>query len=106
MGWRSKFVFVLIVYFAGFATAIYCLAPAPVEKKGVSQRKGVFGPSLRSDKIALSVNSGIRKCIALGKEAAARAAALIKEKVEEAQLQSENKVATFTSPGDCTRPRR
>lgn len=28
MGWRSKFLFLLIVYFAGFATAIYYLAPS------------------------------------------------------------------------------
>ncbi|HBG28726.1 MAG TPA: hypothetical protein DDX75_16695 [Phycisphaerales bacterium] len=27
MGWRSKFLFMLIIYFAGFATAIYYLAP-------------------------------------------------------------------------------
>lgn len=27
-GWRSKFLGVLIIYFAGFATAIYVLAPA------------------------------------------------------------------------------
>lgn len=28
MGWRSKLLFLLIVYFAGFATAIYHLAPS------------------------------------------------------------------------------
>ena len=28
MGWRSKILLLLIVYFAGFATAIYHLAPA------------------------------------------------------------------------------
>ncbi|MGD0785409.1 MAG: hypothetical protein ABR969_06325 [Sedimentisphaerales bacterium] len=27
MGWKGKFVFLLIVYFAGFATAVYYLAP-------------------------------------------------------------------------------
>jgi len=27
--WRSKFIFLLIVYFAGFATAIYILVPVP-----------------------------------------------------------------------------
>ena len=27
MGWRSKVLFMLIVYFAGFATAVYYLAP-------------------------------------------------------------------------------
>jgi len=89
MGWRSKFVFVLIVYFAGFATAIYCLAPAPQQKKGASHGKGSVGAAWRSDKIVGSVNSGMHKCVELGKEAAMRAAQLIKEKVEEAQLRSE-----------------
>ena len=28
MGWRSKLIFLLVVYFAGFATAIYYLAPS------------------------------------------------------------------------------
>ena len=88
MGWRSKFVFVLIVYFAGFATAIYCLAPSPAETKGASHRKGSAGAAWRSDKIVGTVNSGMHKCVELGKEAAIRAAQLIREKVEEAQLRS------------------
>jgi len=28
MGWRAKIVFLMVIYFAGFATAIYYLAPA------------------------------------------------------------------------------
>jgi hypothetical protein len=28
MGWKSRFLFLLIVYFSGFATAIYYLAPS------------------------------------------------------------------------------
>jgi hypothetical protein len=28
MSWRSKFLFMLIIYFAGFATAVYHLAPS------------------------------------------------------------------------------
>jgi hypothetical protein len=28
MGWKGKFVFLLIVYFAGFATAVYKIAPS------------------------------------------------------------------------------
>ena len=33
MGWKSKLLFMLIVYFAGFATAIYYLAPAGVQSR-------------------------------------------------------------------------
>jgi hypothetical protein len=86
MGWRSKFVFMLIVYFAGFATAIYCLAPSP---QATARGKGLLGPAITSDKIVASVNSGLHKCIDVGREAAMRTAQKIKEKVEEAQLQSE-----------------
>lgn len=88
MGWRSKFVFVLVVYFAGFATAIYCLAPAPAETMGASHRKGPARSEWRSDKIVESLNSGMHKCVELGKEAAIRAAQLIQEKAAEAQTQS------------------
>ena len=90
MGWRSKFVFVLIVYFAGFATAIYCLAPAPQEAEGTTpQARGLFDSAFKSDQFARSVNTGVHKCVDLGKEAAIRTAQRITEKVEEAQLQSD-----------------
>jgi len=32
MGWRSKIIFLMIVYFSGFATAIYTLAPSGGEQ--------------------------------------------------------------------------
>jgi len=88
MGWRSKFVFVLIVYFAGFATAVYCLAPPPESTTISTSQKNVLGAKFRSDQFAKSVNTGIYKCIDLGKDAATRAAQVIREKMEEAQRQS------------------
>ena len=36
MGWKSKLLFLLIVYFAGFATAIYYLAPGGGKSGGSS----------------------------------------------------------------------
>jgi len=87
MGWRSKFVFLLIVYFAGFATAVYCLAPAPEGKSGTA-KKGALFSKWKSEEFATSVNSGMHKCIDLGKDAAREAAKLIQEKMEEAQLQA------------------
>ncbi|MBN1506649.1 MAG: hypothetical protein JW955_07375 [Sedimentisphaerales bacterium] len=81
MGWRTKFVFMLIVYFAGFATAIYCLAPAPERAAGKSA-----GPTLmKSDEFAKSVNSGLHKAIDFSKEAAVRAAQMMREKIDEAK---------------------
>ena len=88
-GWRTKFVFVLMVYFAGFATAIYCLAPPP--EKGADQARQTAGarPVIKSDEFARSVNSGMHKCIDFGKEAAIEAARLIRERMEEVQLKSD-----------------
>lgn len=89
MGWRSKFVFLLIVYFAGFATAIYCLAPAPQTAKGAAGSRGLFGTTLDTDKIVASINSGIHKCVEASKQSVAQAAEMIQQKVEEAQSQAE-----------------
>ncbi len=36
MGWKGKFIFLLIVYFAGFATAVYYLAPPGENNNGVT----------------------------------------------------------------------
>jgi hypothetical protein len=88
MGWRSKFMFLLIVYFAGFATAVYCLAPAPETAKGESQGTALLDSVLRSDRLANSFNSGMHKCIDMSKDAAIRAAELIQAKIEEAQRQA------------------
>ena len=81
-GWRTKFIFLLIVYFAGFATAIYMLAPAP---EGSADKS--FGTSsvsaFNSQEFVESFNAGIHKCLAFGKVAAIHTAEFIKEKIQE-----------------------
>jgi hypothetical protein len=88
MGWRTKFVFLLIVYAAGFATAIYCLAPTPDPKSGKPLPLTQGGSALKSQQLVNSFNSGMHKCLDLGKEAAkeavAEAAKLIQAKMDEA----------------------
>lgn len=76
-GWRSKLVFALIAYGAGFATAIYTLAPG-TEK----ERHSADSPS-KSSRFVESFNSGMHKAVDLGKEAACRTAEFIKEKMDE-----------------------
>ena len=88
MGWRSKLVFLLIVYFAGFATAVYCLAPAPEGRRRAGRDQGRLLASLKSEDFAQSVNSGIHKAVDVGKEAAAQAAKLIREKMDRAKERS------------------
>jgi len=81
--WRSKFIFLLIVYFAGFATAIYCLAPAPDGQNLRSGEKSFMNSLVKSDEFAQSFNSGLHKCIDFSRDAAWRAGRFIKQKLNE-----------------------
>ncbi len=88
-GWRIKFIFLLMVYFAGFATAIYCIAPVPENQSSKSCEKSFAFSALKSDEFAKSFNSGMHKCIAFSKEAALRAVKILKQKLDERQQQSD-----------------
>ena len=73
MGWRNKVLIVLIAYFAGFATAIYVLAPARMQAVGQTvpnQPKSFPHSYMKSDDFAASFNSGMRACINAGADAA------------------------------------
>lgn len=81
-GWRSRFIFLLVVYFAGFATAIYCLSPVP-ENQSFQPGKTSFAYSaLKSDEFAQSFNAGMYKCIDFFKEASQRAGAYLKKEID------------------------
>jgi len=82
-GWRTKFIFLLIVYFAGFATAIYMLAPAPEGSTDKSFNNIASASAFNSQEFAKSFNAGMHKCLAFGKEAAVYTAEFIKEKIQE-----------------------
>jgi hypothetical protein len=82
-GWRTKFIFLLIVYFAGFATAIYMLAPAPEGSTDKSFGKTSSISAFNSQEFVESFNAGIHKCLAFGKVAASHTAEFIKEKIKE-----------------------
>jgi len=84
--WRSKLIFLLIIYFAGFATAIYTLAPVPESRT----RKKTFAYSaVKSDEFAKSFNVGMRKCLDFGKDVACRTGRFIKQKYNDRQLQTD-----------------
>ncbi|MHC4293775.1 MAG: hypothetical protein ACYSTX_05710 [Planctomycetota bacterium] len=80
-GWRSKIVFLLVVYFAGFVTGIYCLTPVPETQSNQDTQGGFVHSVIKSDEFAKSLNSGVHKCIAFSKDAAERAGEYIKEKM-------------------------
>lgn len=87
-GWRSKIIFLLVVYFAGFATAIYCLAPVPEKYAASSEEKGFVYSVFKSDDFAQSFNSGMHKCLEFGKGAAKQAGKFIKQELDERQQKS------------------
>jgi len=82
-GWRSKLIFLLVVYFSGFATAVYTLAPPPEKSAPQAGGKDLTYAAFKSDEFAKSFNAGMHKCIDLGKDFAWRAAKMMKEKLDE-----------------------
>jgi len=82
-GWRTKFIFMLIVYFAGFASAIYMLAPAPEGSGDKSFGNTSSVSAFDSQEFVKSFNTGIHKCLDFGKVAACHTAEFLKEKLKE-----------------------
>ena len=78
-GWRNKLIFLLIVYFAGFSTAVYCLAPAPQDTGNQTGEKSFANWTFRSEEFAMAFNEGLHKVIDFSKSAALRTADFIKE---------------------------
>ncbi len=88
-GWRSKLIFLFIIYFSGFATAIYMLAPQPEAKPGQNNPQNAVQAAIANfdkQEFVTSFNSGMHKCIDFGKEAAQKTANYIKEKAKEKEL--------------------
>jgi len=88
-GWRVKLIFLLIVYFAGFATAIYCLAPVPESQTSETRERSFAYSALKSDEFAKSFNAGMHRCIDFGKDAALRVGKILNQKLDERQQQSD-----------------
>ena len=86
IGFRTRFFFLLVVYFAGFATAVYILSPTPEAGTEPGQAKN-FKSALKSEQFTQAINSGMHKCVGLGKDIAERASDLIKEKLAEMQAE-------------------
>jgi hypothetical protein len=84
MGWRTKFVFLLIVYCAGFATAIYYLAPTPAGKLSQHLALSQMTSAVHPDRLLASLRSGMDKYLGLSKEAAEQAAKVLQTKLDEA----------------------
>lgn len=90
MRWRGKLVFMLIVYFAGFATAIYTLAPVPENQASQYRENSVKYSALKSDEFAQSFNTGMHKCLDFSKDFAWRMGKYIKQKFDDRQSRAKS----------------
>ena len=81
--WRHKLIFLLVVYFAGFATAIYCLTPVPENTNNRSPENSFCHSVLKSDEFATAFNEGLHKVIDFSKSAALRTSDFIKEEYKQ-----------------------
>lgn len=89
-GWRHKLIFLLVVYFAGFATAVYCLAPAPQNADNRTDYNSFAHSVLKSDEFATTFNEGLHKFIDFGKSAALRTADFIKQEYDQRKAQAKS----------------
>ena len=91
--WRSKLLLTLIVYFAGFATAIYALAPAEGRSVTFSsetaEQQGPVLAGIQTDKIVHLVDAGMKKAFSFAEEKSLAACKLIKDKLAEQRQSSE-----------------
>ena len=85
--WRNRLLVGLIIYFAGFATAVYALAPASGKawSFGVveSSSKGHGDAESRSEKFALKFNGVMHKFLGFAEGKAAEVSEAIKTKIAE-----------------------
>jgi len=86
LGWRSKLLFILIVYFAGFATAIYTLAP--VDEKMISSRSSrskerTYTSQFNSQEFAKETNVQMRRFLSFAGDKASEVSELIQAKLAE-----------------------
>jgi hypothetical protein len=87
--WRSRLLGTLIVYAAGFATAVYALAPA--ESAGATQKPGTKATAqadawkARSEQYAKAAGVGLRQFVSFAEEKAVQASEALQKKLAEKQ---------------------
>ena len=86
--WRSKLLLMLIIYFAGFATAVYYLAPADDEANAGRVRTGGFGfgsqvSESKSEEFGKVAAASMRKFVTFAEEKAVQLGEIIKKELAE-----------------------
>ena len=85
-GWRSKLIFMFLLYFAGFATAVYFLAEPPATSDGYGKFQASIQKNFDSKEFIDSFNSGLHKSVEFGKGTALHLSKYIKEKTKDSEL--------------------
>jgi hypothetical protein len=92
--WRSKIVTLLVFYFAGFATAIYTLAPSTEKADGSGARKVSVKSSRpaseansKSQQFAVLFNEQMHKAMGLAKDKSVEIGLMLKDEIEERREQ-------------------
>lgn len=85
-GWRCRFILMLIIYFAGFVTAVYYLAPRRADAHQVQ----TACTSATSQAFAIEFNGHMQNALDFGKRAAVRTGDVIKEKMHETSERKRN----------------
>ncbi|HPD48013.1 MAG TPA: hypothetical protein P5279_01635 [Anaerohalosphaeraceae bacterium] len=87
--WRTKLLTALIIYFAGFATAIYYLAPAG--ERGKMSERNLKGFDLRgrvsefrASEFGVTAETNVKKFVSFAEEKAVQLGEYIRAKLAEA----------------------
>ncbi len=84
--WRSKLFFMLIVYFAGFATAVYFLAPVDEEIRGSdSPDQSNMDRHFDTEQFAKATSVRLHEFISFAGDKASGVSELIREKLAESR---------------------
>ena len=100
-GWKSKFVFLLIIYFAGYSTAVYTLKPANEKDTRTLEKSSLSASSMpETSQTMHKFNEALRKCVKflaeVSKDAAVHLGQYVKQKIEERQHQTGKKSANHS----------
>ena len=94
-GWRSRVLVALIIYFGGFATAIYYLAPASDRANGSKITKSGFDwegktAEVKSSEFGKVAGAGMKKFVGFAEEKAVQLGEIIKAKLAEQKSNSDS----------------
>ncbi|MCK4886202.1 MAG: hypothetical protein KAS96_02375 [Planctomycetes bacterium] len=81
-----KLIFLVLIYCAGFATAIYMTTPATAEAGDSYQGQLNSAPAI-SPETAQKINVGMQMCVDVSKDVAVSASEYIKNKLKERDVE-------------------